>query len=173
MSEASKENIMRKIRIEKVTLNIGVKAPADSERAYQLLEKITGRKPVYTKASRKARTFKVRRGLPIGAKVTLRGEEAKQMLLRLVQAKGNKLSESNFDENGNFGFGIAEYLDIPGIKYDPQLGVMGLDVFVNLERPGFRVRRRKYNKSKIGKKHRITKKEAIVFVKEELGIIVE
>ncbi len=166
-------NIMRRIRIEKVTLNIGVKAPSDSERAYALLEKITGKKPVYTQATRKARTFKVRRGLPIGAKVTLRGNDAKEMLLRLIKAKGNKLSPHNFDENGNFGFGIAEYLDIPGIKYDPQLGVMGLDVFVNLERPGFRVKRRKYHKSKVGKNHRITKEEAIEFVKKELGIMIE
>lgn len=172
MSE-KQSNVMRKIRIEKVTLNIGVKAHTDSERAYTLLEKITGKKPVYTYATRRARTFKVRRGLPIGAKVTLRGEEAKELLMKLIKAKGGKLSINNFDNNGNFGFGIAEYLDIPGVKYDPQLGVMGLDVFVNLERPGFRVKRRKYYKSKVGKSHRITREEAIEFVKNELGIMIE
>lgn len=164
-----KANPMRDIRIEKVTLNIGVKAPTDVDRAYTLLEKITNVKPVKTLATRKARTFKIRKGLAIGAKVTLRHKKAEEMLLRLIKAKGNVLSSSSFDEHGNFGFGIAEYLDIPGVKYDPQLGVIGLDVFVNLERPGYRVRRRKYNKSKIGRAHIISKEEAIDFVKK-LGI---
>ncbi len=169
-TKQKKENPMRKIRIEKVTLNIGVKQPQDAEKAYKLLEKITNRKPIYTIATRRARTFKVRRGLPIGAKITLRKEYAEEILKKLFEAKDNKIKESNFDEYGNFGFGIEEYLEIPGIKYDPSIGVMGLDVFVNLERPGYRVKRRKYRKSKIGKNHLITKEEAIEFIKNKFNV---
>ncbi len=164
------ENVMRKIRIEKVTLNIGVKQHQDADKAYLLLERITGRKPVRTLATRRARTFKVRRGLPIGAKITLRGEIAEEVLKKLLEAKDNKLNKKNFDDHGNFGFGIEEYLDIPGIKYDPKIGVLGLDVFVNLERPGYRVKRRKYHKSKIGKNHLITKEEAMEFIREKFNV---
>ncbi len=170
MAKSKEDNVMRQIRIEKVTLNIGVKQPQDAEKAYKLLEMITNRKPVYTIATKRARTFKVRRGLPIGAKVTLRNKEAEEILKRLLAAKDYKLKASNFDEFGNFGFGIEEYLDIPGMKYDPSIGVMGLDVFVNLERPGYRVKRRKYHRSKIGKNHLITKEEGINFIKEKFGV---
>ena len=170
MAKSKEDNVMRQIRIEKVTLNIGVKQPQDAEKAYKLLEMITNRKPVYTIATKRARTFKVRRGLPIGAKVTLRKKDAEEILKKLLAAKDYKLKASNFDEFGNFGFGIEEYLDIPGMKYDPSIGVMGLDVFVNLERPGYRVKRRKYHRSKIGKNHLITKEEGINFIKEKFGV---
>ena len=173
-SKSKGDSPMRRIRIEKVVLNIGLGSPEDVDKAYTLLERISGRKPVKTIATRKARTFKVRRGLNIGAKVTIRDkEEAYALLNRLFKAKGNKIKKSNFDDNGNFGSGLEEYLEIPGMKYDPKIGVMGLDVFVNLERPGFRVKRRKLRKNKVGKNHRITKEEAIAFVGNEFEVDIE
>ena len=167
----NKENPMKEIRLSKVVLNIGLKESGEKvEKAVKLLNVITNKKPTKTYATRKARTFKIRKGLPIGAKVTLRGNDAKKVLLTLLKAVDSKLKESNFDENGNFSFGIHEYLEIPGIKYDPYIGMMGLNVTVGLERPGFRIKRRKLKKAKVSKNHKITKAEAIDFARKNFGI---
>ncbi len=167
----AKTNPMREIRIGKLVLNIGTKDPvAEVEKAYRLLEKLTGKKPVKTKATRKARTFGIRRGLPIGVKVTLRGKDAEELAEKLLQAVDKKLRMSCFDNEGNVNFGIKEYLDIPGIKYDPSIGIFGMDVAIQLERPGFRVKRRKLRKTKVGRSHRIKREEAIQFMKEKFGV---
>ncbi len=166
-----KENVMRQIRIGKVVLNIGVKDPVvESEKAYRLLEKITGKKPVKTKATKKARTFGIRKNLPIGAKVTVRGKEAEELLKELLQAVEMKLKPSCFDNEGNVNFGIKEYLDIPKMKYDPSIGVFGMNVCVQLERPGFRVKRRRLKRAKVGKNHRIKKEEAMDFMIKKFGV---
>ncbi len=164
-------NPMRQIRIGKVVINIGVKDPiAEVEKAYRLLEKITGKKPVKTKATRKARTFGIRRGLPIGVKVTIRGGGAEELAEKLLEAVDKKLKITSFDNEGNVNFGIKEYLDIPGVKYDPTIGIFGMDVAIQLERPGFRVKRRRLGRARIGKHHRIRREEAIRFMKERFGI---
>ncbi len=174
VEKKGKENPMREIRIGKLVLNIGVKDPvAEVEKAYRLLEKLTNRKPVKTKATKKARTFGIRKGLPIGVKVTIRGKEAEKLTKELLLAVENKLRESCFDDEGNVNFGIKEYLDIPGIKYDPTIGVFGMNVSIQLERPGFRVKRRRLKKSKVGKAHRISKQEAMDFMKEKFGVTIE
>jgi len=166
-------NVMRRIKIEKVTLNIGVgKNPEKMEKAIKLLKKITNRKPVKTKTNKRIPAWEIRPGLEIGCKVTVRGKEAEELLKKLLEAKDNKLLERNFDDNGNLSFGIKEYIDIPGIKYDHDIGIIGLEVAVTLERPGFRIKRRKKAKKKIGKKHRITKQEAINFMKEKFNITI-
>lgn len=171
MSGVKVNNPMREVKIEKVTVNIGVGQPGERlENAYNLLKEITGRKPVKTKAKERNPTFKIRPGLEIGVKVTLRGKEAEEFLKKAFQAVKNKLSERVFDDQGNFSFGIQEYIDFPGIKYKPEIGMFGFDVCVTLERPGFRVKRRKITKAKVGKEHRITKEEAISFVKERFGV---
>ncbi len=169
-------NPMRKIRIEKVTLNIGVGEPGEKlDKALEVLRRILklvdiDQKPVRTKAKVRVQRWGIRPGLPIGAKVTVRGENAYRLLDLLLRAVDKKISSRSFDEHGNFSFGIEEYIEIPGMKYDPQIGIYGLDVAVTLERPGFRVKRRKRKKSKVGKKHLITKDEAIEFVKETFGV---
>ncbi len=168
------ENPMRSIRIEKLILNIGVRDPvAEVEKAYRLLEKLTGKKPVKTRATKRARTFGIRKGLPIGVKITLRGKDAENLLRELLKAVDNKLRASCFDDEGNINFGIREYLDIPGIKYDPTIGIFGMNVSVRLERPGFRVKFRRLRRSKIGKAHRIKKHEAMDFMKQKFNVVVE
>lgn len=163
-------NPMRKIRIEKVTINIGIGQPGpEVENAKKILERITGKKAVFTKTKRRT-TFGVAKGRNIGVKVTLRKNEANIILKRLLGAKDNKLNEGNFDDNGNFSFGIEEYINIPGVKYDPDVGIIGMDVCVTLERPGYRIKRRSLKRSKIGKRHRITKAEAIEFAKNVLNV---
>lgn len=167
----STENPMRAIRISKVVINIGVGEPGERlDKAEELLKRLTGHKPVRTRAKKKIPKWGVRPGLPIGVKVTLRGADAEEFLKRAFAAVDNKISASSFDERGNFSFGIREYIDIPGMKYDPKIGIFGMDVCVSLERPGFRVARRKVRRAKVGKRHLITKDEAIEFVKNKFGV---
>lgn len=167
MSEA-----MRKILIEKVTVNIGVGAPGDRlENAKGLISRLTGdRKPVETTAKRREPVFKLRKGMPIGTKVTLRGADASSFLEKALIARRKTLKESNFDRQGNFAFGVPEYIDFPGAKYDPAIGMFGFDVCVSLVRPGRRVTVRRLRAASIGKRHRIGREEAIEFVKGAFGV---
>ncbi|MEM5882910.1 MAG: 50S ribosomal protein L5 [Candidatus Aenigmatarchaeota archaeon] len=165
-----KENPMREIRIEKVTLNVGCAADLQKiERAKRLLEYLTQRKPVVTKSKRRS-TFGVAKGKPVGVKVTLRKKKALEFLKKALEAVDKKLEASKFDNNGNFSFGIKEYIEIPGVKYSHEIGMLGLDVCVTLERPGFRIKRRRIQKRKIPKEHRITREEAMEWVKKNLGV---
>ncbi len=165
---------MRDIKIEKITLNIGVGGPGkELDAAVKLLNIITGEKPVKTTSKKRIPTWNLRPGLTIATKVTLRKEKAIEVLKRLLVAKGGKLNEKNFDDHGNFSFGIAEYLDIPGVEYDAEIGIIGLEVAVTLMRPGFRIKRRKLRIKKIPARHRIVKDEAIKFMNEKFGIEVE
>ena len=103
----------------------------------------------------------------------MRKVKAEEFLKNALQAKDNTILEKSFDNNGNFGFGIREYIDLPKTKYDPKLGIRGFDVLVSLQRPGFRVKRRKLKKTRIPHKHKITKDEAIEFVKNKFGVVVK
>jgi len=168
------ENPMRKILIEKVTVNIGTGQPGEKlDNAKGLLERLTGKKPIETNAKRREPAFKLRKGLAIGTKVTLRGKDAESFLEKALAAKRKVLKETNFDRAGNFSFGVAEYIDFPGAKYDPAIEMYGFDVCVTLERPGARVSKRRILKSKTGRKHGISKEEALEFAKARFGIKVE
>jgi large subunit ribosomal protein L5 len=164
------ENPMRQIRIEKVTLNIGCgDDKAKLERAVKLLEYLTGRKPLITKSKRRS-TFGVAKGKPIGAVVTLRRKAAEEFLRKALEAVDKKLKLSQFDAEGNFSFGIKEYIDIPGVKYKHEIGMLGMDVAVTLERPGFRIKRRRIQQRKIPRKHKINKEEAVNWLKNNFGV---
>lgn len=163
------ENPMRKIRIEKVTLNIGVGESGEKlEKAKKLLESLAGKTVMETKA-RKRSTFGVAKGRPIGVVVTLRGDKASEFLKNILESKDKKIKEKCFDRNGNFSIGVHEHIDIPGVRYDPKIGIFGMDVCVTFERPGFRIKKRKFS-SPVGKKHRITREETMEFVKENFGV---
>ncbi len=167
---SGKENPMREVLLEKVTLNIGAgESGPKLEKSKSILEKISGKKAVTTN-TRKRSTFGVAKGKAIGAKITIRGKEAEEILGRLLQARDNKLKPSFFDSSGSFSFGIAEYINIPGIKYDPDIGILGMDVCVTLTRRGYRVKKRKLRPSKVGKSHRISPEEAMEFMKEKFGV---
>ena len=162
-------NEMKNIRIEKITLNIGVGEAGDKlDKAAKLLGLITNSKVIKTKTMKRIPTWSIRPKLPIAAKATLRGKKAEEVLLRLLKAKKNVLENKKFDRFGNFSFGIREYIDIPEIEYQPDIGIIGLEVAVTLERPGFRIKRRAIP-SKIGKNHMITKEESMEFIKNKFS----
>ncbi len=165
---------MQEVKIDKVTINMGVGEKGEElEKGIEIIELISGSKAIKTRAKIKQPMWGIREGLPIGAKVTLRKQKAKDFLERALKAKENKLSEKNFDRTGNFGFGIKEYIDLPGVKYDPTKGIKGFDVLVTLKKPGYRIKLRKINKKKIPLKHRVTKEQAIEFMKKNFGVEVK
>ncbi len=162
-------NVMKNVRIEKITLNVGAgKNEELLKKGLKLLSKVTSNKPVETRTKKRIPGWGLRPGLAIGCKVTVR-KDCEQLLKRLVAAKDNTLEQSNFDNQGNFSFGIPEYIDIEGLEYDPELRIMGLEAAVTLTRPGFRVKNRKIKAASIGKHHQISREEAISFVKQ-LGV---
>lgn len=164
-------NAMRNIRIEKITLNIGTgKEQPRLEKGMKLLKTITGVNPVKTVSKKRIPGWGLRIGLPIGCKLTLRKKAAKELLIRLLESRNNILSPDQFDAGGNVSFGVPEYIDIPDVKYDPEIGIMGLEVCVTLERPGFRIKRRKIMKKKIPSGHKITKEEAMEFMTKEFNV---
>ena len=163
-------NPMKQIRIEKLTLNIGTGKPGpELEKAKKLLAMITNRTPIETKTQKRIPGWGLRPGLSIGTKVTIRGKEAKELLGRLLKAVENNLNPRSFDNNGNFSFGVPEYIDIPGVKYNMEIGIIGLSAAVTLSRPGFRIKLRSLYPKTIPARHRINKVEAMDFVKQSYG----
>jgi large subunit ribosomal protein L5 len=170
-TEKTSPGIMRSITIGKVTVNMGVGEPGERlENAINVMKQITGSKPVKTLCKIKQPGWGIREGLEIGTKITLRKKAASEFLKAAFAARQNSIPPRNFDRAGNFGFGVKEHIEMPDVKYDPKLGILGFDVLVTLERPGYRVKKRKMAKTKTGKNHRITKEEAISFVKENFGV---
>lgn len=163
-------NTMRNIRIEKITLNIGCGTKLKLEHAKKILERVTSDKVVITKTKKRS-LFGVGKDKEIGCKVIIR-KGTEEFLKRMLEAKENKLESRNFDNTGNLSFGIKEYIDVPEMEYDPEIGVIGFDVCITLERPGFSIKRKR-NPKKIGKKHVITKEDAINFIKEKFGVAIE
>lgn len=167
----NKENPMKIIKIAKVVLNIGVGQSGEIiERAKALLQSLTGHVPNSRNAERTVKEFGIHKGEPIGVTVTLRGESASNVLKRFIKAKNNQISKKSFDRTGNCSFGIREHIEIPDVKYDPNIGIFGMDISVVLERPGTRVMRRKRTKAKVGITQKITSDEAIDFFRTKLNI---
>ena len=167
------QNMMKMIKLEKVVLNMGVGKSGDAvETAKKALDLITGKKSCNRSAKKAHRDWGIRKGEPIGAAVTVRDDDAKVLLKRLFEAKGNRVNGRSFDKMGNLSFGILEHIDIPGIKYDPKIGILGLDVTARLARPGYSIRIRSKHKASVGKSHRITPTEAKEYLVKEFGVVV-
>jgi len=129
-------------------------------RAAKVLEQLAGQTPVTSKARYTVRTFNIRRNEKISVHCTVRGDKAAEILERGLKVREYELKESNFSTSGNFGFGIDEHIDL-GIKYDPSIGIYGMDFYVVLSRPGGRVSKRRRAPSPVGLHHRVTKTDAV------------
>jgi large subunit ribosomal protein L5 len=163
---------MRRPTVEKVVVHMGVgEGGRELANAEEILAEVSGQQPVRTLSKRASQDFGVRRGEPVGAKVTLRGETAEAFLETALPL--TDLSSRQFDEYGNFSFGVAEHTDFPSQEYDPNIGIYGLDVTVNLVRPGYRVRKRDRAASSIPSRHMLSPDDAIAFVESEFGVEVE
>lgn len=162
---------MRGLRIGKVVVNICTGQSGEPlNRAMTILENLTGQRPCTRLAKQTIRTFGIRRKEPISCMVTLREKRAEEFLRKGFAAIGNRINPRSFDRQGNFAFGIREHIDIPGQRYDPNLGITGMDIMVTVERPGYRVSRKRRGRSRIGRSHRVNRGEAIEFIKQSFGV---
>ncbi|ABO09415.1 50S ribosomal protein L5 [Pyrobaculum calidifontis] len=169
-----KDHPMKRVYIEKVVVNIGVGTGGERlEKAANLLRELTGAEPSLRRAKRSIKDFGIRKGEPIGVAVTLRRDKAVEFLMRALQAVGNRIKRSSFDERGNVCFGIKEHIMLPGVKYDPAVGIWGMDVCVRLAKPGLRVQLRRRRRSKVGKGQLVTREEAVEFFQKVLGVQVD
>jgi large subunit ribosomal protein L5 len=169
-------SIMKKIKIEKVTFNVGAgKDQAVLERGMLLLKLLTGVEPIKTITQKRIPVWGLRPGLPVGTKITIRDQaKIKDILTRCLKAKENRLKPTCFDERGNISFGIHEYIDIPGLNYDPKIGILGFQISITLSRPGFSLKNRPSSVAKkIGTKHLINADEAKEFMIENYKITIE
>jgi len=160
---------MRELKLEKVTLNCGTGTdPAKLERCYSLLSIVSGKKPIRIRTIKRIPAFGLRPGLQIGCKVTVRKQAAAILLKRLLQAIGNKVKAKQICP-GYFAFGIKEYIEIPGMAYNRDIGIAGLEVCISLTRAGKRVTEKKIKRGNIPKRHRITKEETISWLKQNFN----
>jgi large subunit ribosomal protein L5 len=161
---------MREPFVAKVVVDMCTGGGEALGRATTILEELSGQAPTQSRARQTVRDFGIRRREPIAVRVTLRHKKAEEFLIKALKAKEDVLLIKNWDLDGNFAFGIAEHIDIPDVKYDPQLGIQGMNITVCVERPGFRVKRRRRRKTKVPYRHRLTPEESMVFVKNKFGI---
>lgn len=164
-------NQMKQLHVEKVTVNIGVgEAGERLAKAQKVLEMVTGQTSVQTISKNVNRDLGIRVGMPLGCKVTLRGETAEEFLQKALPIRERRVYAYSFDREGNMSFGISDYTDFEGMKYDPEIGIFGMDINVVLRRTGNRITQRALLKRKIPKSHRVDRDEAIQYMKEKYEI---
>lgn len=161
---------MLKPKIDKVVVNISVgKSGEPLEKAVKVLEELTDQVPSKRMAKDSIRDFNIRKGESIACMVTLRKQKAIDFLNKVLPVVDKKIARRSFDPQGNFSFGLKEHIEIPGVKYDPDVGIFGMDVCVTMTRPGYRVKNRRLRKAKLGSKHLLKPEESVLFIKETLG----
>lgn len=165
-------NPMSEIVIDKVTINIGVgEAGEKLEKAKKVINLITGKDPVITTVKRTNREFGIRQDQPIGVKVTLRKEDIKKFLDSALWVKNYKAFSYSFSNQSTFSFGISDYTDFKGMKYNPEIGIFGMDVVVTFRRKGgFRVSKRRIKTRKIPEKIRVKREEMMDFMKKNYNL---
>ncbi len=162
---------MSQPRIAKVTVNIGCGEGGERlERAEKVMQKLTGAKPSRTFGKVNNRELGVRPGMPIGCKATLRGAPAEDFVRRALYTRLGKVYSWSFDNQGNLQFGVKDHTDFEGERYDPDIGVFGMDVCITLEKPGHRIKHRRLLARKVPQKHRVSREEAMAFLSEKFNM---
>ncbi|MBT8508017.1 50S ribosomal protein L5 [Methanomicrobiaceae archaeon CYW5] len=162
---------MRELYVDKVVVHMGVGEAGDKlVKAENIMTEITGQSPIRAFAKRTQPAFGIRKGQPIGCRVTLRGDRAENFVRTALEIVENTISASQFDATGNFSFGIEEHTDFPGQSYDPMIGIYGMDISVVLERKGIRIARRALQEKKLPSKQRVTKADAVAYMKEAFNV---
>lgn len=163
----AKSNPMTIPRIEKVTVNIGVgEAGERLEKAQSVLENITHQKPVQTLSQTTSKDLGLRKRMPIGCKVTLRGSDAATFLKNAFETRENRIADYAFDLQGNMSFGIPDHTLFKDQKYNPDIGIFGMDVCITMEKAGYRIKRRRIQRRKIHQRHKLGKEEVMQFFKD-------
>jgi len=171
MSAEAKVNPMTQPQIEKVTVNIGVgEAGERLKKAESVLENITHHKPVQTISTITNRELGLRKRMPIGCKVTLRGNEAHDFLKKAWETRENRIADYAFDEQGNLSFGIPDHTLFKDQKYNPDIGIFGMDVCITVEKPGYRIKRRRIQQRKVPHNHKVSKEEAMTYISKVFNV---
>jgi len=158
-------NPMQELFVEKVVVHMGVgEAGEKLTKAEEIMKTITGNAPVRSIAKKTQPAFGIRKGGAIGCRVTLRGDKAENFLKTALGIVEGRVFRSQFDRSGNFSFGIEEHTDFPGMSYDPQIGIYGMDVNVVLARKGIRISRRHAQQKKLPLKQVVRPDDAISFL---------
>lgn len=157
----SAQTPMMQPRIEKVVVNIGVGEGGDKlQKAEKVMEMVTGAQPSRTLSKVANRDWGLRVGGPIGVRVTLRGEAAEAFIRKALDIRQFRVPDYSFDDGGNLNFGVPDYTDFPGMKYDPEIGIFGMDIAIVIARPGNRVKSRRLKARKIPREHKVSREEA-------------
>lgn len=160
-----------KPEIEKITVNIGVgEAGERLKKAETVINSITKQKPIQTISKTTNKDLGIRKGMPLGCKVTLRGGKAEDFLKEAFSARENKIADYSFDDQGNLSFGIPDHTLFKSQKYDPNIGIFGMDVCITMQRPGYRIKKRRIARRHIPHKHRVTRDETIEFFKDKFNV---
>lgn len=160
-----------KPKIEKITVNIGVgEAGERLKKAEKVIKNITNQKPVQTLSKTTNKDLALRKRMPIGCKVTLRSKNADEFLKQALSTRDGKIADYSFDDQGNLSFGIPDHTLFKSQKYDPNIGIFGMDVCITMEKPGYRIKKRRIAKRHIPHKHRVTREETIEFFKDKYNV---
>ena len=157
--------------LSKVVVNMGVGEGAEKlQKAEKVLASLTGQKPARTFGKKPVRAWNVRAGQPIGCKVTLRGEKAQKFVAEALSIRNNQVGDWSIDSQGNCSIGIGDHTDFSGQKYDPDVGIFGMDITLVIEKPGNRIKRRRILRAKVGKPQRVSRDEARAFLQETFKV---
>jgi large subunit ribosomal protein L5 len=163
------KNKMQEIEIEKMVLNCG--GTEDKlEKSVKLLKMISGKTVLKTTSTRRIPAFGISPGKESGCKVTLRNKtQIKDLLERFFVAVDKEISNKKIVEN-QFSFGMEEYIEIPGLEYDRDIGILGFDITIVFKRKGKRVVLKKIKKGKYPQRQRVRKEEIIEFLNKNFGV---
>lgn len=169
-NKEKKQNSMKEIRMEKLVLNCGG-TDDKLEKSVKLLKMITVDRKVYqTKSTKRIPAFGISPGKKSGCKVTIRNKKKIiDLLKRFFAALDNEINKKQIREN-HVSFGIKEYIEVPGLEYDREVGILGFEASLVFKRKGKRVKMRKIKKGKYPKRQRVTEQEITDFLIKNFGV---